>query len=73
MLACWDAVACSQLEERVDKVDVYMCVCVCVWCVQTHRGSQAQETYASVCRSIWRQQGMRGFYAGIIPEYLKVG
>lgn len=35
-------------------------------------GALVYPTYGSAVRGIWRAEGARGFYAGILPEYYKV-
>jgi solute carrier family 25 phosphate transporter 23/24/25/41 len=38
----------------------------------TGRAAPAPATYAAVVRQVVAAGGLRGFYAGIIPEYMKV-
>lgn len=38
----------------------------------SHGSVEVYASYGAVFRSIWRQEGWRGFYAGILPEYYKV-
>ncbi len=35
-------------------------------------GGHMPESYTSVIRGVMRTRGLKGFYAGIIPEYCKV-
>ena len=35
-------------------------------------GLRKYRGYADVARTVWSNGGLRGFYAGIIPEYYKV-
>ncbi len=36
-------------------------------------GTRRYKGYADVARSVMANGGLRGFYAGILPEYFKVG
>lgn len=38
----------------------------------SHVSREVYTSYGAVFRSVWRQEGWRGFYAGILPEYYKV-